>query len=471
MPDNIEKLFNTERLRESISEIKTEYGSQASKLYVKQIKQIEKLLKAFSALLKKKDYLVPFIASYQTRKIWVEVFNSEIDPKILSLYLAGACSLKRLQDPSHGGRTISENEEEILNNCQKEIASEIKNNLKDNLKYILKDISKFRLHLKYARFAHRVFNRLTILTEDADIDLSRQAGTLFQLPCADEIEQDEAKIVHHTILKADVRGSTVVTEMLEKKNLNPASYFSTNFFSPINEIIPVYGGEKVFIEGDAIILSFLEHENTPQQWFLVARACGLARSMLRVIHANNLVAKQSGLPLLELGIGVCYAEESPRFLFDGDQPIMISSAIGLADRLSSCSWKSREKINSTIFNVDVLSYAESERDKGEKGQELIRYNVNGILLENAAFAKLQNEVKLRKITASFGGSQESLYYGVYKDAHGGRHDIVIREGRIGLWKDDSIIRLDDDSDLFYEVVTNGKVIAVLREKLKSQVVS
>jgi len=258
-----------------------------------------------------------------------------------------------------------------------------------------------------------------------------------------------------------------VTEMLEKQGLNPASYFSLHFFNPINEIIPRYGGGKVFIEGDAVILSFLEYQDTPQQWFSVARACGLARSMLRIIHANNQFAKKSELPNLELGIGICFAEEAPRYLFDGEQPIMISSAIGLADRLSSCSWKLREKMQSKIFNVEVLAYADAERDKGEKGQEKIRYNVNGILLENAAFAKLETEVKLRKVSATIGDHQEHLYYGLYKDVEGDRHDIVIREGRVGIWENEAIIRGDENAEPYYEVVTNGKVISMLRDKLKT----
>ncbi len=395
------------------------------------------------------------------------VFNEELDPKLLCQYLAGECSIKRLQDPALGGRIINDEEQEVLKQSIKEISVSINKNLNDVLVNILTDISRFRLHLKYTRFAHRIFNRVSILTDDSDIELSKQASTLFQMPCAIEVEEGEAKIVHHTIMKADIRGSTVVTEMLEKQSLNPASYFSLHFFNPINEIIPRFGGVKVFIEGDAIILSFLEYQHTPEKWFSVARACGLARSMLRIIHANNQFAKKSELPNLELGIGICFVEEAPRFLFDGDQPIMISSAIGLADRLSSCSWKLREKMQSKVFSVDVLTYADEDRDKGEKGQEKIRYNVNGILLENAAFAKLEKEVKLRKISTTFGDHQEHLHYGLYKDIEGDRHDIVVREGRVGIWKNDDIIRGDGNAEPYYEVVTNGKVISMLREKLKS----
>ena len=124
-------------------------------------------------------------------------------------------------------------------------------------------------------------------------------------------------------------------------------------------------------------------------------------------------------------------------------------------------------MQSKIFNVEVLAYADAERDKGEKGQEKIRYNVNGILLENAAFAKLETEVKLRKVSATIGDHQEHLYYGLYKDVEGDRHDIVIREGRVGIWENEAIIRGDENAEPYYEVVTNGKVISMLRDKLKT----
>jgi hypothetical protein len=76
-------------------------------------------------------------------------------------------------------------------------------------------------------------------------------------------------------------------------------------------------------------------------------------------------------------------------------------------------------------------------------------------------------VKLRKISATFGDHQEHLHYGLYKDIEGDRHDIVVREGRVGIWKNDDIIRGDGNAEPYYEVVTNGKVISMLREKLKS----
>ncbi len=281
---------------------------------------------------------------------------------------------------------------------------------------------------------------------------------------ADEVTDDEDRIVHHAILKADVRGSTTVTDELEKKDLNPASYLSLRFFGPINEVLETYGANKVFIEGDAVILSFLEYEHNPQHWFSVAHACGMAKAMLSVVKSNNKYSKEMGLPPIELSIGVCYEDYAPRYLYDGETPIMISSAIGDADRMSSCSWKLRAVIDKHPFNVEVMEIADDDASKGEKGQQVIRYNVNGILLDNVGFKKLKQEMELNRITGQIAGKEEVFYYGEYPDTAGKKHNLVIREGNVGLWKDDSIQAQDTD-DTFYEVVTNSQITASIQKKI------
>ena len=39
--------------------------------------------------------------------------------------------------------------------------------------------------------------------------------------------------------------------------MNPASYFSLNFYDPVNKLLAKYGARKVFVEGDAIIVALL----------------------------------------------------------------------------------------------------------------------------------------------------------------------------------------------------------------------
>ncbi len=210
---------------------------------------------------------------------------------------------------------------------------------------LLTDFSRYRLHLKYYRFAHRVFNRLTVITDPEKIQLAKAGGNLYRLLTASEVKDvvsdDQPEIIHHAILKADVRGSTTLTTQLTNQGLNPASYFSLRFFNPINERLGIYGAVKVFIEGDAVILGLYEFDGRPDEWFSVSRACGIAKEMLDIVASSNTHSKQTGLPVLEIGIGICYRDDKPLFLFDENRPIMISSAIGDADRMSGCSWKLR----------------------------------------------------------------------------------------------------------------------------------
>ena len=324
---------------------------------------------------------------------------------------------------------------------------------------LLTDISRYRYHLKNARFAHRVFNRISVITDEEQLKLARAGGQLFSLLDSEEIKGSVDKlpeIVHHTILKADVRGSTLVTQELVRQELNPASYFSLRFFNPINKRLENYGAVKVFIEGDAVILGTYEYDNSPSEWYSVSRACGMAKEMLDIVNSKNTNSEQAGLPSLEIGIGICYSDEMPLFLFDGSRPIMISSAIGDADRMSSCSWKLRSSFDSGDFNVEVLEIDDSDSSKGEKGQHLIRYNVNGILLDNAAFKKLKSEIKLTCINVKSRGKNETVYVGKFPDVQGKERHLVIRRGVVGLWRNDTALLNPGADAVFYEVLPNTK---------------
>ena len=325
---------------------------------------------------------------------------------------------------------------------------------------MLTDYCRYRLHLKYYRFAHRMFNRLSVITDPQKIQLAKAGGNLYRLLSSVEVKEvgaDEApEIVHHTILKADVRGLTTVTAELTKQGLNPASYFSLRFFNPITERLAAYGAVKVFIEGDAVILGVYEYNNAPDEWFSVSRACGMAKEMIDIVTSKNTNSKQTGLPSLEIGIGICYSNDRPLFLLDDNRPIMISSAIGDADRMSFCSWKLREDHDSGNFNVGAYLLDDSEGVKADKGQKLLRYNVNGIVIDDAAFEKLQTEVHFRRLKAKSGLVEENFYVGQYPDVAGKLRDMVVREGRVGRYKGDAVVAGARTSQFFYEVLPNSK---------------
>ena len=91
--------------------------------------------------------------------------------------------------------------------------------------------------------------------------------------------------LRHVIIKADIRDSSRLTRSLMDSGMNPASYFSLNFYDPVNKLLPKYGASKVFIEGDAVILALHENEGGPG--LAVSRACVLAREMVEIVRGYN----------------------------------------------------------------------------------------------------------------------------------------------------------------------------------------
>lgn len=468
-PDLVEKLFDEQANLQKLAQQRKQLGFRNAWRLKREIKGQARLLKAFARLLRAEKLLGQMLASHYMRRSISPSILEHVDLKTLCQYLAGIIPLTKLTENLNTGTKLNSEQLKSLEQLRAEIETKVARADASDVLRLLLDVSRYRRMLKYYRFAHRAFNRMALLSEEGDIKLSRSAGTLYMIPTSAEIEQDEARICHHAILKADVRGSTTVTDELQNKGLNPASYFSMRFFNPINKILETYGANKVFIEGDAIILSFLEYENAPQQWYSVARACGYARDMLKITGSNNRYSNQMGLPLLELGVGICYSDEAPRYLYDGDHPIMISGAIGLADRMSGCSWNLRSALKKGLFNVDVLEIADGESSKGEKGQHYLRYNVNGINIDTAAFTKLRKEISLRSLRMKLNNTEFLFHVGQYPDAKGRKKDLVIREGKVGLWQDNAIHDNNESDESYYEVVVNRKVLPLVLDAVaKSQ---
>jgi hypothetical protein len=460
-PENLTALFDIGRQAEALLDTRRNAGWGAWWEARKPVSNRRKVLASVTRQWRKKRLFTMLIASRHVKSLWSPALAEQIEGRFLCQYLCGQIDAKKLQARALNGYTFTPAQMKLFGEAIRQIKQEAGPRALESTLGILQDICRFRRHLKYYRLAHRAFNRLHILRSEEELKLSREANSLYSLLTSSEQQDDQDRIVHHAIIKADVRGSTTVTEELQAKALNPASYFSLRFFSPINALLPIYGASKVFIEGDAVILSLLEHEKSPQQWFAVARACGLARAMLNVVHANNLHSEQMGLPKLELGIGLCYAPAAPLFLYDDEKPIMISGAIGKADRLSSCTWKLRRLIQPGVFNVEVFALADGEPGRGEKGQNTIRYNVNGILLDNPGFEKLQQEIVLKRVSVRINGESVALHVGKFPDVNGKSHDLVIREGRVRLWKDEAPVEGQVSDERFYEVVTNRKLITQL----------
>jgi class 3 adenylate cyclase len=199
------------------------------------------------------------------------------------------------------------------------------------------DFFRLRRELRDAEHLTACMERIHLVTTEKARELSRMNNCLYECVLPEEARPQHDQVVSHVIIKADVRGSTKLTQDLLGRGLNPASHFSLNLHEPVRKLLDRYGAKKVFIEGDAIVLAIFETEATRAFARAVAKACVLARQILAVCSAYNEKASGNGLPALELGVGIAFQGSAPTYWTDGESKIMISKALNLSDRLSGCA--------------------------------------------------------------------------------------------------------------------------------------
>jgi class 3 adenylate cyclase len=337
------------------------------------------------------------------------------------------------------------------------------------IRYV-KDFLTFRRDIKLAYYTYQQMSRLRVLQDGESIKLSRDNGSLYEFRLGKDSDSQQ-QIKAHAILKADIRGSTEITHQLIENKLNPATHFSMNFFGPITKLLDRFGAQKVFVEGDALILTVMETGCSATQALTVANACGLARRILSVMEAQNSQNKARNLPKLELGLGIAFTNDAPAYLYDEQRKIMISPAINEADRLSSCSAELRQDTSwrrSKRHRVEV--FQEYDQRKEVPTTNRLSYNINGIELTEAAFAKLKSEMVLHKIKIhSRSGDSHYYHVGRFVDRRGSSQWLVVRQGTVKVWNRGEIEENKDSLEsYFYEIVTDTNLIGRVKDKLHSR---
>jgi hypothetical protein len=323
------------------------------------------------------------------------------------------------------------------------------------------DFTRYHRDRRRMETVAAMMESVNVLGTERFRELSSINNTLYEFLLAEEQKPSEEKIIHHVVLKADIRESTTLTRTLLEKGLNPASYFSLNFYDPINKLLPKYDAKKVFIEGDALILALFEREGEPALG--VAQTCVLAKEMIQVVTAYNERSLAAGLPSLEVGIGISYQDSAPMYLMDGNKQIMISKALNESDRLSSCSKGVRRLLEGRelLFNVFSFKTVDDADTGGNPDEFLLRYNIGGIHMNEAAFRKLRSEISLQafdvQVPMIWNKSAARVYAGMVPVGQGSFHQIIIREGRIAHVdaRDFSLKQITDRN--YYEVCTHPKI--------------
>jgi class 3 adenylate cyclase len=323
----------------------------------------------------------------------------------------------------------------------------------------LSDFMRYHRDLRRLEALNSALDSVNVIGNEKLRELSSLNRLLYEFLLRDEQKPSEDKVVHHVIIKADVRDSTRMTRALGERGLNPASYFSLNFYDPVNKLLPKYGAGKVFIEGDAIILALLEYEG--ERGFAVSRACVLAKEMVDIVRAYNEESQKAGLPGLELGVGITYQGSPPMYLMDGSARIMISEALNESDRLSACSKEARRLLPlGGPFNVYRFQL-QREANTNEFENAPLVYNVSGIQLNAAAFHKLQQEISLQAqdvaMPTIWESEQMRLHRGLVPLEGGLFHTVVVREARVARLNARDFSPVGWSDDLYYEVCTNAGV--------------
>jgi len=460
---NVDHLLNYFKTGSEIQEKRIKKNQDKEELRLLEIKEKEqkRLFQAFYERFKQKRLITRIIASYEMKPIYLEYCPPLVPQQVLQFLISSdarksvVAHLKRLK--IYYGKSIS------LVPLKKTIMKIGRMKAQQRNEYFLQFLKGFfRYHrdLQNYKLLKQALDRINLVVDEKIIALSKTNNTLYEflLPHEQVFELDTKPVTSHVILKADVRGATLITRQLDESGLNPASYFSLNFFNPISEIVSQYGAVKVFIEGDAIILAILERKDDEAGKYCVARACGLAINMLSVIQKYNAKSRKYNLPILELGVGICYHGAPPAYLLDGKKRIMISPAINLADRLSSCHKTLRRVLDTSgkSFNLYVYESGKNKDNALSDDEIILRYNVNGIELNEAGFKKLAREIDLKTMNCLIPELQPEpviIHTGKFPLLTGTFQRLIIREDWVQELSPSDLAIMGRVSRKYYEVCT------------------
>ncbi|HZQ97060.1 MAG TPA: hypothetical protein VFA67_18760 [Candidatus Sulfotelmatobacter sp.] len=335
----------------------------------------------------------------------------------------------------------------------------------------LGDFFHYHRDLRRLEVLNAALDSINLVTNERLQELSRVNGTLYQFLLPEEKGQsDSEQVLRHVVLKADVRDSTRLTRMMMEKGLNPASYFSLNFYGPVNQLLQKYGAQKVFLEGDAIILAILEREGEPS--LAVSRMAVLAREIIELVRGYNELMQRSGLPQLELGIGITLQDSAPLYLMDGEHQIMISEALNESDRLSACNKRARKVMEPQAGPFHVYAFQAAEVDDNGNPEEVtLSFNLSGIRMNEAAFRKLQQEISLEplkvKLPPSIASSDKGeyrLYSATVPVDRDIFRKIVVRESRIPRIDSADFAVKGWTERRYYEICTDPAIYAALEKR-------
>jgi hypothetical protein len=152
---------------------------------------------------------------------------------------------------------------------------------------------------------------------------------------------------------------------------------------------------------------------------------------------------------------------------DTDSRIMISKALNLSDRLSSCSKAAKRLLsqNSSMFRLFLFQTMMEGVAEDEADEFLIRFNLNGVEVNEEGFQKLREEIALTPIETEcvmpWGKERVTFYFGETPVGEG-HEPVLVRQGFVRqLLPDGSIGAAAGRA--YYEVCTSPKVFELVEQ--------
>ena len=406
--------------------------------------------------LEQKEILPHVLASYEVRNLQLEysppvhlqqlrkalVSREELKraADILKQFPARQLSLKPLEDSARRIRRLTREEQRSI------------------VLRFAEDFMRLRRDVRDHQRLVSAMERVSLVRAERTREVSSMNRTLYEFLLPEEEKPVADHVVSHAVIKADVRGSTKMTQDLLSRGLNPASHLSLNLYEPIQKVLDRFGATKVFVEGDAIILAIYETESNRTRQRAVAKSCLLARQIVGIAQAYNQRSESSDLPRLELGVGIAFQNSPPTYWMDKDSRIMISRALNLSDRLSSCSKAARRLLGqpNSLFRLFVFQTTMEGITEEELDEFILRYNINGVELNEEGFQKLSEEISLTPIEADcqmpWGRERATIFSGLVPVGDA-LEPLLIRKGHVRQLMPDGKIGAAV-SRAYYEVCTN-----------------
>lgn len=340
-------------------------------------------------ILRHHDIQASVLATEHTRRLWPIRTGREIDYSELFRYLVGELPLRKLvaqmtQESERKADLVA-----TLRHSRREIRHELRHSTHQITLDSLALIARFRSHLKYCRFAQRMFSTIDLVSWSAT---AQEQPHQYVVLNTEEIRVSNSNpVAHECSLTLQAANMDALRQVLREQALEPDDFLNTHFYEPVRKKLKLLGAEQQYRDPGCWQLLFREYQKLPENWHTISHATALAQQILDSGEELKHQCMQSRLPQPVFSITIEYHD------ILADQP---------------------------GFSADTERYERSRTAPGDLQDDLLNSRV---ILTPTAFRKLQQEVILRQVSRSPGHRTEVFYAGNLRLPDNSRHEVLLKE--------------------------------------------